>query len=235
MASIDRLPREVLLQIFRYVPNKKSRMNCISVCKKWQESATEATYKEVTLKAFQMNKIKALFKEKLLNYDNYLNQLQWTKKLTIEYIEVIYIKSPSIYSQNSEGSAEEELQHMTDKTTGCKLEQEEFLTLISYLPKLQEMDVKDSTYMVFLQNPDCTKSLKRIKRIRSEIPDIGDQDQHFATYYNFRDTLTHVVLVYPREKTLTLDGQTGDALLFLGHFGCLIHLELFNDYRHKSI
>lgn len=46
MASIHRVPREVLLQIFNNVDYKKSLMNCIFVCKNWRDPAAEANYEK---------------------------------------------------------------------------------------------------------------------------------------------------------------------------------------------
>lgn len=85
MTTIDHLPSELLLQILRQVTHQYSLRECIYVPKNWQSPATQANYEEVTLTAFLIYKIKALFEDKLLNQDDYFKQLYWTKKLKIAH------------------------------------------------------------------------------------------------------------------------------------------------------
>lgn len=85
MTRTGRLPREVFLKIFGCLSNldKRSLKNCIIVSQKWQEPATQAYYKELTLQAKQINKIKTLLGDKLPNQDDHFKQLYWIKKLKI--------------------------------------------------------------------------------------------------------------------------------------------------------
>jgi hypothetical protein len=52
---------------------------------------------------------------------------------------------------------------------------------------------------------------------------------HIAVYYNFRPTLTHLVLYYSNNTILTFDGKTSDTLSVLPDFHCLTHLDFINS------
>lgn len=194
----------MFLEIFSYVSNldKRSLINCIGVSKKWQEPATQAYYEELTLDADQIDKIKTLFEGNLPNQDDCVNQLHWTKKLQI-YCDVRKKEDWSPVSHTWYGEED------TAKSKRCRFEAQEFSTL----PKLQEIDPKDSNncdmYMGLLRNLDSSMYLKRIERIYSKSPSRYHQGHHayFATYYNFRATLTHVHLNYSIPATATLNGD----------------------------
>lgn len=91
------------------------------------------------LKESSIRKIKTLLGQNLQNQDGYFNKLQWTKKLTIR----------------------------DDRND--KLEQQGFITLISYSPKLQEIDLRgtafNNTCTAYLRNVDSTIYLKNIEII----------------------------------------------------------------------
>lgn len=118
MTSVDRLPSEILLQILRHV-DEVSLRTCISVSKNWQSPVTQLSYEEISLQAYQVDKIKDLFEDNLCNKDDYFDKLHWTKRLII--------RNDTQYPGG-----------------GCKLEQQEFTTLMSYLPNVQEIDLKGS-------------------------------------------------------------------------------------------
>lgn len=70
--------------------------------------------------------------------------------------------------------------------------------------------------------------LKRIKRINCGLGYGQDQNANFLTCYNFRATVTHVVVNFSNKAKLTVEGQTGDALSFLPSLTCLTHLTFIN-------
>lgn len=121
-----------------------------------------------------------------------------------------------------------------------KLEQQEFTCLISYSPKLQEIDLRGSefnnTYMTYLRNIDSTIYLKHIEKIwGGRASRNQDHYAYFATYYNFRKTLTRAALNLTQHKpTLILDGKTGDALSFLSDFECLNELVFGNNEEYSG-
>lgn len=142
------------------------------------------------LKESSIRKIKTLLGQNLQNQDGYFNKLQWTKKLTIR----------------------------DDRND--KLEQQGFITLISYSPKLQEIDLRgtafNNTCTAYLRNVDSTIYLKNIEIIWGGRPSTN-QDHYvsFATFYNFRKTLTRTALnCTHRKPTLTVCDKTGKALTF---------------------
>lgn len=86
-----------------------------------------------------------------------------------------------------------------------KLEQQEFTSLISYSPKLQEIDLRGSefnnTYMTYLRNINSTIYLKHIEKIwGGRASRNQDHYAYFATYYNFRKTLTRAALNLTQHK-----------------------------------
>lgn len=130
--------------MFGYL-DKSSLKICMYVPKNWKEIATQVIYEEVTLHAFHINKIKASFEENLANQNDYFNKLHWTKKLKFEH--------------DSEGDLQSDLKKLArDKDLGryqrmmpdhilqqrCKFEQQGFTTLLSYLPSLQELNLRES-------------------------------------------------------------------------------------------
>lgn len=84
----------------------------------------------------------------------------------------------------------------------CGFQCQEFSSLMSYLPNLQEIDLEDckrrNIYMDYLRDLDSSLFLTRLERIESRGGEIYGQSlySHFTTYYNFRSTLTHVALNY---------------------------------------
>jgi hypothetical protein len=90
--------------------------------------------------------------------------------------------------------------------------------------------------MTYLRDLDSTTYLTRIEKIHSGR--IGyDEDHrkkklHFSAYYNFRATLTRLILLQSNHATLTFDGKTGDSLSSLPDFHCLTHLDFINYYNN---
>lgn len=231
MITIDRLPKEILLRVLEHV-DKRSLWNCIQVSKKWQSPATEAYY-EVTLQAYQIHKIKSLFEENQPNQDDYFSQLHWTRKLNIEFDGLDALGAAFRKWMNVRDG--EKSQHVDDSMldSRCEFESREFTVLMSYLPNLQEIDLNNSRrnniYMAYLRDIDSTTYLKRIERIYSKNPGSGqDPLAHFATYYDFKRTLTHAVYNHSANTTVTLENQVGDALSFLPNFESLTHLTFNN-------
>lgn len=128
--------------------------------KKWQSPATQVKYEYVTLRAFQIHKIKKLFEDNLSNQDDYFKQLQWAKKLTIKQDgrdslmttlwRLPYHQGVGKYVQTTDSDVE----------SRCKFTHPEFSSLMSYLPSLQEFDLNDcksrNTYMAILRDLDPT-------------------------------------------------------------------------------
>lgn len=140
----------------------------MSVWKKWQSPATQASYEEVTLKAFQIYEIKALLEKKLPNQDDYFDKLHWTRILTVEYDQMADLRS-TFQDLAKEKRREVHQGFMDDEDLlekRCKLEQQEFNTLTSYLPNLQKLDINYSdhrgVYRAFLRDLYSTFYLKRI-------------------------------------------------------------------------
>lgn len=102
-----------------------------------------------------------MFENNLLDQDDYFKQLYWIKKLKI------YNDTKESDSLVFVTSFEEE----TDEDKRCKFDAQGFSKLMSYLPNLQELDLKKCNscdlYMIFLRSLDSTIYLKRIKRIYS--------------------------------------------------------------------
>jgi hypothetical protein len=90
-----------------------------------------------------------LYKRNLLNQDDYFEKLRWTKKLTIERDDGEDLKSTLQYTVSDEekdnGEAVVENQYTYDNLmdSRCKFEPQELVGLLSYLPNLLELDLKD--------------------------------------------------------------------------------------------
>lgn len=158
MTSIDRLPKELLIEIFSYL-DKVDLKESIIVSKKWQSPATEAK-NDVTLRAFQIHKIKTIREENSSNQDDYFNRLQLTKKLKVEND---YADSLATFTYLAGHGGVGENQHIsrTMLKSRCKIEQQQFYTLLSYLEILQDLDLErcdnQDLYMGFMRDldPQC--------------------------------------------------------------------------------
>lgn len=196
MTSINRLPKEVLQQVFSFVGDKDSLMNCSIVCKKWRESATQEVYEDLTLEAYHIYKLKKLFEKNDPKQDVYFKQLHWTKKLKIKEDNLYSLKSQMI-----------------------KLEQTEFEKFMSYIPKLEKFNIKEtrnkSHYSTLLCNIDSATYLKRLEQICGLT---------LEACYNCYATLTHLVFSYSENATITIDGEEKDLPGLLPNFECLTHL-----------
>lgn len=162
MTRINHLPKEVLQQVFSFIGDKDSLMNCSIVCKKWRESATQEIYEDLTLEAYHIYKLKKLFEKNDPKQDVYFKQLHWTKKLKIKEDNLYSLKSQMIKLGGDLTAAD----MLEDK---CKLEQTEFEKFMSYIPKLEKFNIKESRnkshYSTLLCNIDSATYLKRLEQI----------------------------------------------------------------------
>lgn len=154
------------------------------------------------LAAFHIHKIKALFERHLPNQNDYFKQLQWTKKLNIAHDDKSLLWLCLKHIDETRNMADDMVEER------CKFDLQDFSRLVSYLPNLKEINFKDcyhkALYMALLRDIDSSKYLKRIEKISGGEEENGPM-VNFATYYNFRATLKHLVFHYIEGATLTLN------------------------------
>jgi hypothetical protein len=121
------------------------------------------------------------------------------------------------------------------------LEEKEFISLLSYLSKLQIFDVTDSSncdsYLAYLHKLDSTIYIKHIVNIPCDAE--GEEEEepfdnrvmkkllYFKAGYDFCRTLTHMTIHHCCKST-------NDDLSYLQDFKCLTSLKFHNhcDYNY---
>lgn len=174
-----------------------------------------------------------MLEENLPNQDNYFSKLHWTKKLVFHSDDKSLLKSALVLPEQGEDEEENLYNYRIMLYRRSMFEPQQFSGLLSYLPNLKEIDLQKSsyydTYMGLLPGLDTTIYLKRLEMIVIKGHD-EDRGVHFATYYNFSSTLTHISINCFKEATL--NGRTGDVFLFLRDFESLSHMKYFNKHWH---
>jgi hypothetical protein len=224
--SLPILPNEIWYRIFQFL-QRHEIYSCMTVCKNWQAPAIQAYYEEILIKESKIKFVKSnlLHKEEDDPDQQFAYYGQSTKKLTITV-------DSETYGFFNEGS---NCQEDGNKDSSSKLKTEEFLLLLSYLPNLKIINLSFSAYhnyyMAILCDAVPGEYLKRIEEITNLTYHKPYQELHFSACYNFRQTITRLV-VFPNDYII--NGSFGNFLKYLPHFTQLTHLSIYND-REKDL
>lgn len=103
-----------------------------------------------------------------------------------------------------------------------------FLKLLSYLPNLKKIDLFTSAYYEFYMTILISQGKKYLHHLQEISIHDAYHELHFAVCYEFKHTLTHLVVYY---ATYYVDHLFGDPIYFLPHFKSLTHLTCRNFER----
>ncbi|GAA5813750.1 hypothetical protein MFLAVUS_007237 [Mucor flavus] len=196
---MDGLPAETLTNIFRHL-KRKDLQACYFVCKSWYTSANTLRWKDVTLRPRTIPLVKSHLND--LGHNQYFKCCHLIKKLAFQ-----------------DAPSEDGL---------LKFSRPELLLLLDLLPNLNEIDFSVTNfpedYLECLLHTD----MQHIKRINTgaNISEIRC-DLLLSVYYKFRNSITHIRLVYDRDE-INFNSQHMDLIDSLTRFKKLTKLVFYN-------
>lgn len=208
--SWQQLPSEICLEIFQVLP-RKTAYECMFVCKPWYLPAKQAFHSELSLSIKNLLLVyMTILEEETSNF----TVGHWINKLTLHHERPVRRTHQNIFT---------------------RFEPNEFLKLLSLLPNLTTIDLQLSAnsdyYMNILRDAD-NATLPHIKEILPGTGSYSLSQNFFQTFYNFRQTLTHLHIEYA-DHDFIMEGQTGSMLSFLPNFQCLTHVWIDNNHDNQ--
>lgn len=227
--TLPMLPNEIWQKIFQSLQRHEIYV-CVFVCKNWQAPAIQVYYEEILIKESRMKYVQSKLQQ-LLQQEPTKQQFshgQWTKKLIITVDSETY----GFFNEGSNSNSKNQEEYEKEEN---KLKADHFLLLLSLLPNLKTINLSFSAYhnyyMAILRDAASPDILQRIEEITNLTYHKPYQELHFSACYNFRQTITRLV-VFPNDYLI--NGVQHNFLHYLPQFSQLTHLSIYND-REKDL
>lgn len=136
--TVKRLPLEIVQKILEHVDRNDLEM-LLYICKSWHHLVKSIYFKQVTLGAKSIQRLKQLLKALSKKNNNIFGQFHMTKRLQIHSDVDHY--SDSIFGNYTSFST--------------RLTEREFLYLLSRFPNLNCLDIRQSTHQVHYMEILC--------------------------------------------------------------------------------
>ncbi|KAG2208671.1 hypothetical protein INT47_007769 [Mucor saturninus] len=213
--SILDLSQEIIRELFHYSSNL---LQCSLVCKRWNATALQLLYREVTLHPCHLYHTMQQLKLDPNERDGYFKYGPFVKKLK--------------FSDNFSGSTQRLPYNLID--VDMTMNEEDFISLLECLPNLEELDLGHSlqipqyqVYILYTKSKKCLNHLQVLKPSpRSVEHTFSALKRYFEIAYKYRATITETVLYH--QYLFSCGDNDESSLATLSRLSNLTRLTLVN-------